>query len=25
VFKDPQDAYTRQLIESIPQVGRRAS
>ena len=25
VFKDPQDPYTRQLIESIPQVGRRAS
>jgi peptide/nickel transport system ATP-binding protein len=25
VFKDPQDAYTRQLIESIPRLGRRAS
>ncbi|MEV0282979.1 ABC transporter ATP-binding protein [Kribbella sp. NPDC050820] len=25
VFKDPRDPYTRQLIESIPQVGRRAS
>jgi peptide/nickel transport system ATP-binding protein len=25
VFKDPQDAYTRQLIESIPRLGRKAS
>jgi peptide/nickel transport system ATP-binding protein len=25
VFKDPRDPYTRQLIESIPRVGRRAS
>ena len=25
VFKDPQDSYTKQLIESIPRVGRRAS
>jgi peptide/nickel transport system ATP-binding protein len=25
VFKDPQDAYTRQLIESIPRLGRRVS
>jgi peptide/nickel transport system ATP-binding protein len=25
VFKDPQDPYTQQLIESIPRLGRRAS
>jgi peptide/nickel transport system ATP-binding protein len=25
VFKDPQDPYTRQLIESIPRLGRKAS
>ncbi|GAA0581286.1 ABC transporter ATP-binding protein [Kribbella sandramycini] len=25
VFKDPQDPYTQQLIESIPKMGRRAS
>ncbi|WP_405059728.1 ABC transporter ATP-binding protein [Kribbella sp. NBC_01505] len=25
VFKDPQDPYTQQLIESIPRVGRRPS
>ncbi|TCC08106.1 ABC transporter ATP-binding protein [Kribbella soli] len=25
VFKDPRDPYTRQLIESIPKLGRRAS
>ena len=25
VFKDPQHEYTRQLIESIPRLGRRAS
>ena len=25
VFKDPRHAYTRQLIESIPKLGRRAS
>jgi peptide/nickel transport system ATP-binding protein len=23
VFKNPQDGYTRQLIESIPRLGRR--
>ena len=25
VFKNPRDPYTRQLIESIPRLGRRAS